>query len=125
MEFLLQVEHAVEDAVEEVRIRHCTLVPGWGIGPGCDPKRPAKPSLELYKTNCRVIIEHSIVGSIQVFKDEVRSEPLEINITDSVIDATRDEREALGAPNWPRARGAADKPQHGYWTGGNEFHRPG
>ncbi len=93
----------VEGAVEEVRIRHCTLVPGWGIGPACDPKRPAKPSLELYKTDCRVIIEHSIVGSIQVFKDEVRSEPLEISVSDSVIDATNDDREALGAPNWPRA----------------------
>jgi hypothetical protein len=93
----------VEGAVEQVRIRHCTFVPGWGIGPGCDPKRPAKPSLEVYKTDCRVKIEHSIVGSIQVLKDEVRSDPLEINVSDSVIDATSDEREALGAPNWPHA----------------------
>jgi len=93
----------VEGAIEQVRIRHCTFVPGWGLGPGCDPKRPAKPSLEFYKTNCRVAIEHSIVGSIQIFKDEVRSDPLEISISDSVIDATTDQREALGAPNWPRA----------------------
>ncbi len=93
----------VEGAVEQVQLRHCTLVPGWGIGPGCDPKRPAKPSLELYKTDCRVKIEHSIVGSIQVLKDEVRTDPLEISISDSIIDATSDEREALGAPNWPRA----------------------
>jgi hypothetical protein len=93
----------VEGAVERVTIRHCTFVPGWGIGPGCDPKRPAKPSLEFYKTDCRVTIEHSIIGSIQVLKDEVRSDPLDINISDSVIDATSDEREALGAPNWPRA----------------------
>jgi hypothetical protein len=93
----------VEGAVEQVQIRHCTFVPGWGIGPGCDPKRPAKPSLEFYKTDCRVKIEHSIVGSIQVLKDEVRTDPLDIKVTDSVIDATSDEREALGAPNWPRA----------------------
>ena len=93
----------VEGAIEQVQIRHCTLVPGWGIGPGCDPKRPAKPSLELYKTDCRVKIEHSIVGSIQVFKDEVRTDPLEISVNDSIIDATSDEREALGAPHWPRA----------------------
>jgi hypothetical protein len=93
----------VEGAIEQVRIRHSTFVPGWGLGPGCDPKRPAKPSLEFYKTNCHVAIEHSIVGSIQVFKDEVRSDPLEISISDSVIDATTDQREALGAPNWPRA----------------------
>jgi hypothetical protein len=93
----------VEGAVEQVRIRHCTFVPGWGLGPGCDPKRPAKPSLELYKTDCRVYIEHSIVGSIQVLKDEVRGDPLEINVSDSIIDATSDTREAIGAPNWPRA----------------------
>ncbi len=93
----------VEGAVEQVQIRHCTFVPGWGIGPGCDPKRPAKPSLEFYKTDCRVKIEHSIVGSIQVFKDEVRSDPSEISISDSIVDATSDEREAIGAPNWPRA----------------------
>lgn len=93
----------VEGAVEQVHIRHCTFVPGWGLGPGCDPRRPAKPSLEFYKTDCRVKIEHSIVGSIQVFKDEVRSDPSEISIADSVVDATSDEREAIGAPNWPRA----------------------
>ena len=93
----------VEGAVEQVRIRHCTFVPGWGLGPGCDPKRPAKPSLEFYKTDCRVEIEHSIVGSIQVYKDEVRTDPLPINIRDSVVDATSDTREAIGAPNWPRA----------------------
>jgi hypothetical protein len=93
----------VEGAVEQVRIRHCTFVPGWELGPGCDPKRPAKPSLEFYKTDCRVLIEHSIVGSIQVLKDEVRGDPLEISVSDSIIDATSDTREAIGAPNWPRA----------------------
>lgn len=93
----------VEGAVEQVQIRHCTFVPGWGIGPGCEPKRPAKPSLEFYKTDCRVKIEHSIVGSIQVHKDEVRTDPLQISIVDSIVDATSDEREAIGAPSWPRA----------------------
>lgn len=93
----------IEGEVEEVKIRHCTLAPGWGIGPDCEPKRPAKPSLELYKTGCHLKIEHSIVGSIQVYKDEVRGDPLAIRISDSIVDATSDDREALGAPNWPRA----------------------
>src|SRR5262249_1987122 len=57
----------------------------------------------LYKTDCRVRIEHSIIGSIQVFKDEVKTDPLQISISDSILDATSDEREALGAPNLPRA----------------------
>jgi hypothetical protein len=93
----------VTGKVEQLKIRHCTLVPGWGIGQDCKPLRPAKPSLELYKTNCRVIVEHSVIGSIQVYKDEVRSDPVEIRVSDSVVDATGDEREAIGAPNWPRA----------------------
>jgi hypothetical protein len=93
----------IEGEVEQVKVRHCTLVPGWGIGHDCEPKRPAKPSLELYKTGCHLKIEHSIVGSIQVYKDEVRSDPLAICISDSIVDATSDDREALGAPNWPRA----------------------
>lgn len=93
----------VTGKVEQLKIRHCTLVPGWGIGSDCEPLRPAKPSLELYKTNCRVIVERSVVGSIQVYKDEVRSDPVEIRISDSVVDATDDESEAVGAPNWPRA----------------------
>jgi hypothetical protein len=93
----------VSGKVEELKIRHCTLVPGWSIGHDCEPRRPAKPSLELHKTNCRVIVEHSIIGAIQVYKDEVRSDPVEIRIGDSIVDATSDEREAVGAPNWPRA----------------------
>ena len=90
-------------AVEEVKIRHCTLAPGWGLGPDCEPKRPGKPSLELYKTGCYLKIEHSITGPIQVYKNEVTSDPLSIDINDSILDATDNELEALGAPNWPRA----------------------
>jgi hypothetical protein len=93
----------IEGEVEQVKIRHCTLVPGWGIGSDCEPKLPAKASLELFKTGCHLKIEQSIVGSIQVYKDEVRSDPLAICISDSIVDATSDDREALGAPNWPRA----------------------
>src|SRR6185312_14638768 len=51
-------------------IRHCTLVPGWGIKDDSQPRwtDPANPlySLNLLQTSARVTIEHSIVGSIQV-----------------------------------------------------------
>ena len=82
----------------EVVIRHCTLVPGWGLQCDCEPKRPSEPSLELFNLQGRIVIEHSIIGSIQVQQDEVRSDPIEICISDSVLDATSPEREALGAP---------------------------
>ena len=47
-------------------IRHCTLVPGWGLHNDCEPLRPADPSLEIHSATVAVHIEHSIVGSIQL-----------------------------------------------------------
>jgi hypothetical protein len=85
-----------EGQLDAITIRHSTLVPGWGIGPNCDPTRPAKPSLELYRTQARVHIAHSIIGSIQVYTDEVQYDPLCVHITDSIVDATSIDREALG-----------------------------
>jgi len=82
----------------EVVIRHCTLVPGWGIDCDCEPKRPSEPSLELVNVRARVCIERSIVGAIQVHEDEVRVDPIPLAITDSIVDATSSDRQAIGAP---------------------------
>lgn len=87
----------------EVQIRHCTLVPGWGLDCDCEPQRPNEPSLELFNTSAHIIIEHSIVGSIFVVADEVRTDPVGITITDSIVDATSNDRVAIGAPNVPFA----------------------
>ena len=88
----------LEGGLSKVAIRHCTLVPGWAIGCDCEPSQPAKPSLEIYKTGVRVEIEHSIIGSIQVNEDEVKTDPIHLCISDSIVDATSSEREAIGAP---------------------------
>jgi hypothetical protein len=90
-----------------VTIRHCTLVPGWGLHNDCQPSRPAEPSLELFNVRARVTIEHSILGSIQVNEDQVRSEPIPIQLSDSLLDATGSEREAIGAPGRPVAHAVA------------------
>lgn len=87
----------------EVIIRHCTLVPGWGLANDCEPLRSAEPSLELNNVRARVTIEHSIVGAVQVNVDEVRSDPVPIRIDDSIVDATDVAREAFGAPGNPVA----------------------
>jgi hypothetical protein len=87
----------------EVTIRHSTLVPGWGLHCDCEPRRPAEPSLELNDTGVRIAIAHSIIGSIQVNQDAVRTDPIPIRISDSILDATSFEREALGAPGCPVA----------------------
>jgi hypothetical protein len=78
-------------------IRHCTLVPGWSLNCDCEPRRSNEPSLELFNTNAQIAIEHSIIGSILVNQDEVDTEPLLIHISDSIVDATRLEWEAISA----------------------------
>jgi hypothetical protein len=83
--------------VSGVTFRHCTLVPGWGLDCNCGPKRPTEPSLEIVDAPLCVTIEHSIVGAIQVERDEVTEDPLKLHVSDSVIDATSPDRVALGA----------------------------
>lgn len=92
-----------EGPLAGITIRHCTLVPGWAIGPDCEPSRPAEPSLELTDTQADVTIERTILGSIQVSQDEVGTDPIPIRLSDSILDATGPEREAVGAPAWPLA----------------------
>jgi hypothetical protein len=87
----------VDGEVSGVAIRHSTLVPGWGLECNCNPKRPTEPSIELINAPLCLSIEHSIVGAIQVERDEVRKDPVQIRISDSILDATSPERVALGA----------------------------
>ena len=93
------------DCAAEVVIRHCTLVPGWGVDCACEPKRPAEPSIELHDVSARLRIEHSIVGAIQIHQDEVRRDPVPLCLSDSIVDATSPTRVAIGAPGggWAHA----------------------
>ena len=88
----------LEPAQIDVVIRHCTLVPGWTLECDCEPCQPAKGSLRLRNLQGRVSIEHSIVGAIRVHEEEVRAEPIDLRISDSVLDATNLERAALSRP---------------------------
>jgi hypothetical protein len=88
----------VQGDVAGVTIRHSTLVPGWGLDCNCEPTRPTEPSLELDDAPNCVRIEHSIIGAIQVNRDEVREDPCRIYISDSIVDATSTDGLALGAP---------------------------
>jgi hypothetical protein len=81
-----------------VVIRHCTLVPGWGIDCDCEPRRGAEPSLEISGLRAAVSIEHSIVGSIRISEDAVGLDPIPLNISDSIVDATGHDIQAIGAP---------------------------
>jgi len=81
----------------DVTIRHCTLVPGWSLHCDCEPQRPNDPSLELEYSRARIRIEHSILGAITTEARENASEPQQIQITDSILDATSEDRIALGS----------------------------
>ncbi|MFE3598888.1 hypothetical protein [Streptomyces sp. NPDC059142] len=80
-------------------LRHCTLVPGWSLEPRCEPHSPEEPSLVLDRTTACVAIERSVLGTIEVIGDEVRHDPLDLHIRDSVLDATGHDRAALSAPD--------------------------
>jgi hypothetical protein len=80
-----------------VTIRHSTLVPGWGLHCNCEPKS-TDASLELVDAPACVTIEHSILGAIQVSRNEAKLDPLLLHISDSILDATSQDRVALGAP---------------------------
>jgi hypothetical protein len=83
----------------ELIVRHCTLIPGWTLDHECNPEHEDEPSIELIDTRAQLTIEHSIVGTIQVNQNAVATDPTSISITDSVLDATRPDIEALGGPN--------------------------
>jgi hypothetical protein len=89
--------HAPPADLCDVRIRHCTLVPGWGLQCDCEPRGPDDPSIEMINTGAALKIEHSIVGSILVTADEVQRDPVAIEASDSIIDATGAQRVALSA----------------------------
>jgi hypothetical protein len=91
----------IEGGLTSVTIRHSTLVPGWSLQHDCEPRRPAEPSLQLFNTKDAYVkcvnVEHSIVGSIQSHRDDLRTDPVRIRIFDSILDATDPEWEALGS----------------------------
>jgi len=82
----------------EVRLRHCTLVPGWSLDTDGYPESETEPSIEMTDTSARLAVERSIVGSVRVNVSEVAVDPVEISLADSVLDATRPDLEALSGP---------------------------
>jgi len=89
----------VEGDLASVTVRHSTLVPGWGLHGDCSSREPEEASLELLNVRAEVAVEHSIVGSIEVNQDEVATDPFLLRISDSIVDSTGLEREAVSAPD--------------------------
>lgn len=66
----------------EVDLAHCTLVPGWSLGPQAEPHFPAQPTLFAEPAGLNVVAEKSVLGSIRTARLVV------LSATDCVIDAT-------------------------------------
>ena len=90
---------SVTGPVGSVVIRHCTLVPGWSLEPRCHPVHPEEPSVVLERTAACLEISHSILGTILVIADEVRTDPLPVHISDSILDATAPDQPAMSGPD--------------------------
>ena len=89
----------VSGDVTGVAIRHCTLIPGWGVDCDCNPQRPTEPSIDLIDAPRCLSIENSITGAIQVERNQRLNDPLQLRISDSIVDATADDRVAIGDVN--------------------------
>jgi hypothetical protein len=85
----------VQGTIAEVTIRDCTLVPGWSLDADCECRQPEEPSIELDHTTACLQISRSIVGTIRVVSDEVRTEPNQVFVSDSVVDACSDDLYAV------------------------------
>lgn len=88
--------------LSKVTIRHCTLVPGWEIYPDCK-SACVEPSLKVLSTKACINIEHSILGPIQVNHSKTHIDPIDLCISDSILDATSNDCEVIGAYGCPLA----------------------
>jgi len=78
----------VRGKLDEVVLRDCTLVPGWGLHHDCRPRHSGEASILLFNSSAGLKIERSIVGGIRCEQRERRSVPNEVEISDSIVDGT-------------------------------------
>jgi hypothetical protein len=89
---------ALKGQLAGAALRHVTLVPGWGLQCNCDPVHSGEASLTIEDSVTCVTIEHSIVGSIVVIRDQATLDPVLIRVNDSIVDATDIDHAALSDP---------------------------
>ena len=81
--------------IVRVTIRRATLLPGWELDEHCHPVEPNGSSLMLDNVRGTVAVERSIVGTITVRNEVLDSDPVRVNVSDSIVDATGDELAAI------------------------------
>ncbi len=78
-----------------VTVRRATLVPGWELDEHCHPKEPEESSLLVENVRGTIAVDGSILGTITVRNEVLESDPVRIDVRDSIIDATADDLEAI------------------------------
>jgi hypothetical protein len=86
-----------------VVIRHCTLVPGWSFRSDCSMASPDKDSIKLKKFPGSLTIQRSITGSIGVNADEAGTDPVPVDISDSIVDSASCNQSAFYDDNFSPA----------------------
>lgn len=74
-----------------LRLRHCTLVPGWTLLLTGEPDSPSEPSLVVEAQGSTVEIDHCLVGGMRVERE------ITVTVSNSIIDATADNRVAYAS----------------------------
>jgi hypothetical protein len=81
--------------VVRVTIRRATLLPGWDLDEHCHPVEPNGSSLMIDNVRGTIAVERSIVGTITVRNEVLESDPVNIRVSDSIVDATGDDLPAI------------------------------
>lgn len=88
----------IRGPLDQLIMRHCTLVPGWALNADCSARRTDQPSLQLVETSAAIEIESSILGKIEVVGGKERKTGRNrVQISDSVIDAVEEDGTAIHA----------------------------
>lgn len=77
--------------LEQAGVAHTTLVPGWALMSDGEPLQGAQPAIIAEPSGLRLSIQKSIVGPIRT------PELVQIELTDSIVDATNPTDVALSA----------------------------
>lgn len=93
------VETGDHKALQRLRLRHCTLVPGLTLSSDATPQQPTVPSLIIESAKTIVEIDHCILGGLRVV------DGAHIHITNSIIDATAESSVAYAGPDGIAAGG--------------------
>lgn len=81
------------DSLQEVTVRHCTLIPGLAFTPSGQPQNPNTTSLIINTVGLEFILDKSITGPIQM------DETTNADIVNSIIDsAAANSKESSQAP---------------------------